>query len=53
MRIIKIGAERVAVVAVVWILYNMAIFGAIAAGAHMKYVPYLNYPVKIFVAAMS
>jgi hypothetical protein len=40
------------VTAAVWIGYNMLIFTAIASGWKMSYIPYLNYPMKIFVAAL-
>jgi hypothetical protein len=53
MRIVKLMGEAAAVVAAMWIGYNMVVFAEIAAGKHMKYVPYLNFPIKIFVAALS
>jgi hypothetical protein len=53
MRIVKMISEGVAVVAAVWIGYNMVVFAEISAGKPMKYIPYLNFPIKIFVAALS
>lgn len=42
-----------ATIATVWIGYNMLIFAEIAAGNHFKYIPYLHFPIKLFVALLS
>jgi hypothetical protein len=53
MRIVKMVGEVVAVVAAVWIGYNIVVLAEIAAGKHMKYIPYINFPIKAFVVALS
>lgn len=53
MAMIVNGLKDVAVVSSVWIGYNMLIFAEIAVGAKVKYIPYLHFPIKFFVAALS
>jgi hypothetical protein len=51
--IILRAVQGIAVTGSVWIGYNMLIFADIAAGAKMKYIPYLHFPIKLFVSALS
>lgn len=53
MRTIVKGFQGIAVVLSVWVGYNMLIFGEIAMGHHMKYIPYLHFPIKVFLSFIS
>jgi hypothetical protein len=53
MSMIVKASQGIAVIAAVWIGYNMLIFAEIAAGAHVKYIPYLHFPIKLLVNALS
>lgn len=41
--------EAVVAFSMIWAGYNMLVFAEIAAGRHMEYVPYLHFPIKVFV----
>ncbi len=53
MTMIVNGLKSIAVISTVWIGYNMLIFAEIAAGRQVKYIPYLHFPIKLFVTALS
>ena len=53
MRTIVIVLQGIAVVSSVWIGYNMLVFGEIAMGKKMAYIPYLHFPIKLFLTLIS
>ena len=45
--------ESAGVIVGLWIAYNMLIFALIASGGKMSYVPYLNFPIKLFLLSFG
>jgi len=51
--VVSFSLKGLGLIASLWIGYNMLIFAAIASGRHVEYIPWLHFPIKVFVMILS
>ncbi|GEM_PF-6869441 len=53
MKLTKTVLRGIAVTAALLVSYNMLIFVAIAMGKRVEYIPWLHFPLKLFISTIS